>query len=170
MDGRTLVFEEQNRDTGWDISVVAVDGERTPRPVIRSRFQEHMGSLSPDGRYLAYTSDETGRTEVYVVTFPDVSDKWTISTSGGTAPRWQQDGSELFFLDASGMLVSVPVMRGKGFDAGVAKPLFELQAVSTDGWTYAVSADGQRILAARSTGAATTAITMVVNWTALLNR
>ena len=100
--------------------------------------------------------------------YPDVSDEWTISTNGGIAPRWRQDGSELFFVDAASMLVSVPVMQGERFGVGVARPLFELQAVRTDGWTYAVSADGQRILAARPTDAATTPITVVVNWTTLL--
>ena len=109
-----MVFEERNTESGWDLGVVRVGGDRAARMVIRSRFQERMGSLSPDGRYLAYTSDETGRTEVYVVTYPDVTDKWTISTMGGTAPRWRKDGNELFFIDPAGMLVSVPVSRGGG--------------------------------------------------------
>lgn len=169
MDGRTLVFEEQSRETGWNIGVVSVDGDRTPRVVIQSRFQERMGSLSPDGRYLAYTSDETGRTEVYVVTYPDVTDKWTISTSGGTAPRWRKDGSELFFLDPSGMLMSVPVSRGARLSVGVPKALFDLQALPSDGFTYAPASDSQRFLVARLTESAPTPITVIVNWLALLN-
>ena len=169
-DGRTVVFEERNPDTGWDIGVVSVDGDRAARTVIRSRFQEHMGSLSPDGRYLTYTSDETGRTEVYVVTYPDVTDRWTISSSGGTAPRWRRDGSELFFIDPTGMLMTVPIARGARLNVGVPKALFDLQAIPSDGWNYAVSADGQRILVARATDAAPTPITVVVNWPALLNK
>jgi hypothetical protein len=107
---------------------------------------------------------------VYVVTYPDVADKWTISTSGGTAPRWRKDGSELFFVDPAGMLKSVPISRGARLDAGVPKALFNLEAVPGDGWTYAVSADGQRILAARATETAPTPIAVVVNWPALLNK
>jgi serine/threonine protein kinase len=169
-DGSTLVFEERSGETGWNIGVVSLDGARPPRVVIQSRFQERMASLSPDGRYLAYTSDESGRTEVYVVTYPDVTDRWTISTAGGTAPRWRKDGNELFFIDPAGMLMSVPVLRGARFDVGVPKPLFDLQAIPSDGWNYAVSADGQRILAARATDAGATPITVVVNWPSVLNK
>jgi hypothetical protein len=123
-----------------------------------------MASLSPDGRFLAYTSNETGATEVYVVTFPDVSNKWTVSTGGGTAPRWRRDNSELFYVDAAGRLVSVPVAQRGAFEAGAPKPLFDLQALATDGWTYAVSGDGQRILAVRPVETAPVPLTVIVNW------
>ena len=169
-DGRTLVFEEQSRETGWNVGVVAVQGDRTPRLVVQSRFQERMGTLSPDGRYLAFTSDETGRAEVYVVTFPDVSDKWTISTGGGTAPRWGRDGNELFFVNPAGALMSAPLSRGPRFEAGVPQRLFDLQAVPSDGFTYAPASDSQRFLVARLTESAPTPITVVVNWPALLNK
>jgi dipeptidyl aminopeptidase/acylaminoacyl peptidase len=165
-----VTFDEQNRDTGWDLNVVSLDDDRTPRPVVHSRFQERMGSLSPDGRYLAYVSDDTSRREIYVVPFPDLSEKWTISTAGGTAPRWRRNGQELFFIDPGGRLMSVSVTRGRTIAFGLPTPLFDLQAVSNDGWTYAVSADGQRILAARPTDAPPTPITVVVNWTDLLNQ
>ena len=169
-DGRTLVFEEQSRETGWNVGVVAVQGDRSSRLVVQSRFQERMGTLSPDGRYLAFTSDETGRAEVYVVTFPDVSDRWTISTAGGTAPRWARDGSELFFVDPASTLMSAPVSRGPRFEAGVPQRLFDLQAVPSDGFTYAAASDGQRFLVARLTESAPSPITVVVNWPALLNK
>jgi eukaryotic-like serine/threonine-protein kinase len=169
-DGRTLVFEEQSRETGWNVGVVAVEGDRAARLVVQSRFQERMGTLSPDGRYLAFTSDETGRAEVYVVTFPDVSDKWTISTGGGTAPRWGRDGNELFFVNPAGALMSAPVSRGPRFEAGVPQRLFDLQAVPSDGFTYAPARDSQRFLVARLTETAPTPITVIVNWPALLNR
>ena len=169
-DGRTLVFEEQSRETGWNVGVVAVQGDRTPRLVVQSRFHERMGTLSPDGRYLAFMSDETGRAEVYVVTFPDVSDKWTISTGGGTAPRWGRDGNELFFVNPTGALMSAPVSRGPRFEAGVPQRLFDLQAVPSDGFTYAPASDSQRFLVARLTESTPTPITVVVNWPALLNK
>jgi dipeptidyl aminopeptidase/acylaminoacyl peptidase len=169
-DGRTLIFEEQSHEMGWNVGVVAVQGDRTPRLVVQSRFQERMGTLSPDGRYLAFTSDETGRTEVYVVTFPDVSDKWTISTGGGTAPRWGRDGNELFFVNSAGALMSAPVSRAPRFEVGVPQRLFDLQAVPSDGFTYAPSSDSQRFLVARLTESASTPITVVVNWPALLNK
>jgi Tol biopolymer transport system component len=170
VDGRTLVFEQQSSDLGWNVGVVAVDGDRTPRLVVRSRFQERMGTLSPDGRYLAYTSDETGRPGVYVVTFPDISEKWTVSTGGATGPRWRRDGTELFFVDAAGMLMSVSVSRTPRFEIGVPRPLFELQGIATDGFTYAVSGDGDRVLIARPTTTASTPLRVIVNWRALLNK
>lgn len=97
-----VVFEEQNRDTGWDISVVSLAGDRKPRPVIRTPFNERLGQLSPDVRFLAYTSNETGREEVYVVNFPETTVKTQISTDGGTKPRWRRDGRELFLWTAPG--------------------------------------------------------------------
>jgi len=168
VDGRTLVFEQQTRETGWDLGVVDVDGDRTPRLVVRSRFQERMGTLSPDGRHLAYVSDEAGRPGIYVVAFPDMSEKWTVSTDGGTAPRWSRNGTELFFVNQAGMLTSVPVSRGPRLEFGTPRPMFELRGIATDGFNYAVSADGQRFLVARATDTAPTPITVVVNWPALL--
>src|SRR5262245_34463275 len=91
-DGRIVIFEEQNRETGWDVGVVPLDGDRKSRPVIRTPFNERLGQVSPDVRFLAYNSNETGRDEVYVVSFPDLSGKWQISTNGGTKPRWRRDG------------------------------------------------------------------------------
>jgi dipeptidyl aminopeptidase/acylaminoacyl peptidase len=170
LDGRFVVFEERSGETNWDVSVVSLDGERKPRPVIRTRFAERLGQLSPDAHFLAYTSNETAREEVYVVTFPDVSSKWQVSTSGGTKPRWRCDGKELFFVDPTGMLMSVAIAPGPRVEAGVPKPLFDLDAASSDGWNYAVSADGQRILALRGIDAAPTPITVVLNWTALLKK
>jgi dipeptidyl aminopeptidase/acylaminoacyl peptidase len=170
LDGRTLIFEEQSAGNGWNIGAVAVTGERAARSLIQSRFQERMGSLSPDGRYLAYTSDETGRAEIYVVTYPNITDKWTVSTGGGTAPRWRRDGNELFFVDPAGMLTSVPVIGRNKFEVGSPKPLFDLQAIPTDGFNYAVSTDGQRFLVARPTDSATVPLTVIVNWPALLRK
>jgi eukaryotic-like serine/threonine-protein kinase len=170
LDGRIIVFEEQSSATGWDISVVPLDGDRKPRPVIRTPFNEHLGQLSPDAQLLAYTSTETGREEVYVVNFPDVSRKWQVSTNGGTKPRWRRDEKELFFVDPTGMLMSVPIALDRGLEVGVPRPLFELNAADSDGWNYGVSADGQRILAIRGTEASPTPLTVVVNWTALLKK
>jgi serine/threonine protein kinase len=169
-DGRMVVFEEQNRETRWDISVVPLDGDRKPRLVVQTPFSERLGQLSPDVHFLAYTSNETGREEVYVVNFPEATTKTQISINGGTKPRWRRDGKELFFVDGAGMLISVPVALGREIETGAPRPLLELKAADSDGWNYAMSADGQRILVMRSTEAAPTPLTVVVNWTALLKK
>ena len=120
---------------------------------------------------MAYISNETGRDEVYVVNVPEVTRKWPVSNAGGSKPRWRRDGSELFFVDAAGMLMSVSIGGTQEIDAGVPKPLFEPQAIPSDGWNYAVSAGGQRFLVMRSPdNAPATPITVVLNWAEALKK
>ena len=110
-------------------------------------------------------SDDTGRDEVYVVSVPSLTEKWPVSSGGGTAPRWRRDGRELFYVSADGMLQSVATTTTAAFRAGTAKASFSLEAIRTDGYTYAVSRDGQRVLVARPTGGvAPTTLTVVLNW------
>ena len=120
---------------------------------------------------MAYVSNETGRDEIYVVNVPEVTKKWPISNAGGGKPRWRRDGSELFFVDAAGMLMSVSIGGTQEIEAGVPKPLFDLRATPSDGWNYAVSANGQRFLVLRSPdNAAATPITIVLNWAETLKK
>jgi hypothetical protein len=143
---------------------------------------EGWPQVSSDGKWIAYTSNETGRTEIYIRTFPEGSGKWQISTTGGTWPRWRHDGKELFFISANnaGKMMAADIHAfGGSIQVGGTHALFDsgysqnfVHGVSYN--TYAVSADGQRFLIPRPGNAtaedASTPITVVVNWTAALKK
>jgi hypothetical protein len=140
---------------------------------LRTQFNEQQGRVSPDGNWIAYTSDESGRHEIYVQRFPEPSGKWQVSTSGGADPRWRADGGELYFISADRKLMAVPVKLGSAFEAGIRSSLFEVHVSGlTDVRThYAVSADGQRFLVNTTTEDSTPSpIVVVVNWSKALGR
>ena len=169
-DGRLLVFEEENPTTLYDIGVAPVDGSAPPKILIKSRFNERQASLSPDGRFLAYASTETGPSEVYVVDFPNVTQKWPVSAGGGLKPRWRRDGGELFFVTPSGALMSATVKAGGEFATGAPQKLFDIELIGSDGWDYAVSDDAQRFLALRYAGKTETSISVIANWPGVLRK
>ena len=143
------------------------------RVVLQSPFNEEQAQLSRDGRWLAFTSDESGRPEVYVQDFPALAEKWLISTNGGADPQWRADGRELFFLAADHKLMSVPVKYGTTFEPGIPTPLFQARVTGlTDVRThYQVSADGQRFLVNTiGPGDRGSPVHVVVNWEAMLAR
>jgi hypothetical protein len=131
-----------------------------------------LGAFSPDGRLVAYTSNESGRFEVYVQTFPLSDQKWQVSTSGGYEPRWRRDGSEIYYLSEDRKLMAVPVSAGPSFH--VPKPLFQTRVpagVNHLRTNYVPSNDGRRFLVNTQTGdPAPNPITVVLNWTAGLNK
>ena len=121
-DGRSIVYVVLDPKTGNDLWVLPLSGDRKPVPFAQSPFTESFGQISPDGRWMAYESTETGRGEVYVRSFPSGPAKWQISTSGGNWPRWRHDGKELFYmsLDARRTLLAVDVKtNGPTLDASV---------------------------------------------------
>jgi Tol biopolymer transport system component len=102
-DGRTLIYEQLGEKTGWDVYSIDLEGDRTPRPLLHSTFDEQYGDVSPDGRWLAYISNESGRTELHVASYPDMGHRQQISTSGANfPPKWRTDGRELFFIPGDG--------------------------------------------------------------------
>jgi len=111
------------------------------------------GQISTDGKWVAYASNESGDWEIYVTTFPGTQGKWQVSRGGGTEPRWSGDNKEIFYIDAKGVLISVPVSAEGGFSAGAPTPLFPIRArapvSSTDLFTYDVAKDGKRFLVNR---------------------
>ena len=122
-------------------------------PVVsRSGAAESSGTVhvSPDGKWVAYASVESGNWEIYVSTFPGAEGKWQVSRGGGTQPRWRGDGKEIFYQGPTGMLSAVPVTTEAGFSTGTPVPLFQIhgrfQISSTDTFTYDVTKDGQRFL------------------------
>jgi serine/threonine-protein kinase len=155
-DGSLLVYGEHNPETGWDIGVLALGGEVEPQVVLDTPANEIWPDISPDGRWIAYSSDESGRHEVYVRPYPLEARRWQVSDNGGGQPHWSQDGRELFYRTGSGIM-AVPVNVHEGaFDAGKPVSLFEqdfrgsFSGVPLGGYTfqkdYDVSPDGKRFV------------------------
>jgi serine/threonine-protein kinase len=149
-DGEFVVVNQDNvGDSGWDVMLVPVRGERTVTRLVQSSFNERNGEVSPDGRWLAYQSDESGQFEVYVRPFPDTDSggRWQVSPAGGTRPVWGRVGTELFYLIPPGRVMTVPVTLGESFTYGNATPLFDGPYVAAQPLrTYDVAPDGQRFL------------------------
>jgi eukaryotic-like serine/threonine-protein kinase len=170
-DGRFILYSTSGASTGNDLFVLPLFGDRRPIPFLQTQFNEAFGRFSPDGRWVAYQSDESGRIEVYVAPFPGPGGKWQISTAGGQRPRWRRDGNEIFYLSPDNRLMAAAV-NGKGASFGVSaiKPLFQTRATGRND-RYAVSADGQRFLINTAPEQSASAPIMVVlNWTAGLKK
>jgi Tol biopolymer transport system component/predicted Ser/Thr protein kinase len=174
-DGRFLACAKFVPGSAPDIIVIPMTGERKPIVFLATSFAEQRPAFSPDGRWLAYMSDESGRPEVYVQAFPPSGGKWQISTNGGRAPAWRGDGREIFFhMDGAGtgdVLMSVPVTSGVAFEAGIPKRLFERtldwSGIRRNRWL--VTPDGQRLLLNAASGASgPTGFNVVLDWTAEL--
>jgi eukaryotic-like serine/threonine-protein kinase len=170
-DGRFLLYAEDVNDpsskTRTDLQLLSVDGARTITPYLQTPFAETRGRFSPNGKWVAYTSDESGRNDVYVESFPVGGPKRRISGKGGDFARWRQDGKELFYTALDSTLISVPVQAvPNSLIVGESKPLFKIAGRAG---SYDVAPDGQRILALPSAGDdAGPSMTVVVNWPALL--
>jgi serine/threonine-protein kinase len=165
-----LIFTEGSAASG-DIYLLSVSGERTREPLVATKYDEGRAALSPDGRWLAYQSNESGRYEVYVRPFPDVdSGKWTVSTSGGEDPRWSRDGRTLFFISGQ-KLLSADVSTEPTFSSRPPQKAFDLVDYQPTGvpFPYDVSPDGKRILLDRS-ARRKAEIVVVQNWLADLDQ
>jgi len=173
-DGRFIAFEsrEPKGERKMTLSLLPLTGDRKPLVFLKRGVEIGDSRFSPDGRWLAYTSLESGRWEVYVTPFPGPGDRWQISTAGGYQPRWRRDGKELFYLSPDKKLMSVEVKTVSGFEPGVPRPLFETGLAAVGGANLLdVSADGQRFLIVTPTGEQRTLpLTLVLNWTAELAR
>ena len=133
------------------------------------------GQFSPDGKWVAYASNETGKWQIYVTSFPEARGKWQVSSGGGEQPRWRGDGKELFYLSSDGKVMAAPVTTAANFDAGTPVALFQAtprQPVPLyDLFVYDVSRDGQRFLInTQVKSAETQPMSLVLNWTARLNK
>jgi Tol biopolymer transport system component len=146
-DGRWLVYYDSDPATGFDVWALPSGGDRKPRAVVRTPFAEQYPRLSPDGRWLAYTSNESGRSEVLVQSFPEPAGRTQISTNGGIEPVWSRDGRELFYLNGDAMM-AVEIRTSPTFTAGSPRKLFEGRYVPSPNGvsSYDVSQDGQRFL------------------------
>jgi Tol biopolymer transport system component len=173
-DGRFLLYYLTTGAASGHVWMLPISGARTPRPFNHTKYSETPSEISPDGRWAAYVSDESGRREVYVTSFPAASGKWQVSTSGGDNPRWRRDGKELFFTSSDRFYAVAVDTTGAQFDSGVVQPLFEVRVpAATLGTrsTYAVSSDGQRFLFNMwDPQAASGPIALFVNWPATLRQ
>ncbi len=168
-DGQSLLFERVGMASKSEVWVLPLVGERKPAPVLQAPFNESQAVYSPDGRYIAYVSDESGRQEVYVQTSPLSAAKWRISPDGGSQPQWRRDGSELFYLTPDGRLMAAGV--ASGFEASSPTLLFRTEAMNQDvvgtASQYAVTSDGRRFLVSSPVdGQRSEPITVVLDWTA----
>jgi len=159
-----------------DIWVLPLFGDRQAFPYLQTEFQETQPRLSPDGRWLAYQSDESKRNEIYVVSFPQPTEKWHISTDGGQAPAWSSDQRELYYYGGDGKIMAVDIKPGTRFQFGVPKALFDVPRALFDTRlrsnliSFDVSKDGRFLLPALVEQQVSTPMTVVLNWFALLPR
>jgi Tol biopolymer transport system component len=170
LDGRFLLYHEIDPKTRYDLWVLPMSGDRKPIPFLQTEFNERNGVFSPDGKWVAYDSDESRKKEVYVQPFPASGGKWQISKNGGTVAKWRRDGKELFYLGADGKMMAVAVTAGGTFQAGIPEPLFDSH-ISSSLAKYAVTRDGRRFLIPSVTvEASSSPATVVINWTAGVRR
>ncbi|HTG61308.1 MAG TPA: protein kinase, partial [Terriglobia bacterium] len=173
-DGHVLAFSEVDPTTGWHIWMLRLEGDRKPRPFLQTASNEYGPMFSPDGRWLAYQSDESGRQEIYVRSFPGPGGKWQISTEGGVQPVWARNGRELFYRNGDKMMAAA-IETKPAFAAAKPKLLFEghyetgIFAFEPD---YDVSPDGQRFLMIKASEPeqAATQLNLVLNWSDELRR
>jgi serine/threonine-protein kinase len=167
-DGKWLLLRRSFAEPGGGDLYGLKTGDTTLVPLLTSGAREMSPSVSPDGRWLAYVSNESGKDEVYVRPFPDVaSAKWQASVSGGTVPVWARNGRELFYLNGKGEMTSLPIAPGPGFSVGQPKVLFSASpfVIGGNAGVYDVSPDGQRFVMVRpATGAGESELVVVQNW------
>jgi eukaryotic-like serine/threonine-protein kinase len=144
-DGKTILYME-----GPDLKYLTVPEMRSTLFLKATGGTLKSGQFSPDGKWVAYASNESGRWEVYVTSFPEAKGKWQVSNGGGDEPRWRADGKELFYMASDAKLMAVPVQTGQGFNAGAPAPLFQTtpkeMVATSESFLYDVSPDGQKIL------------------------
>ena len=169
-DGRFALYHTGSLGGVWS---VPVSGDGDPRPVVQDVGLVDQARFSPDGRWVAYNGDETGRMEVFVVPFPPTGERWQVSTAGGVQPLWRGDGRELFYLEPNGDLMSVDVKAARTFVVGPPRVLFRtgLGNPSSLVEEYGVTADGQRfLLRLPAPGSRPPELKLVLDWPALLER
>jgi Tol biopolymer transport system component len=167
-DGKMVVYTQFSSETRSDLMAVPIDGDREPIPLLVTKFAERSPRVSPDGRWLAYWSDESGRDEVYVTTFPVPARKWQVSVEGGQRPRWTRNGTEIVYLQDESLIAVAVSSAGDTFEVGAATKLFDVEIGGNTHWD--VTADGERFLInpAPERGPSASALQLAVNWPAML--
>ena len=172
-----MIFSYRGNNDSYDIGVLSVEGEPEWFPLLETETEETNGNVSPDGQWIAYTSDETGSAEVYIERFPDLGYRTLVSTGGGRNPVWSKDGRELFYRDLDrGVLMGVEVTNEPALIVGVPEILFggRYGLTRLEMRVYDVAPDGQRFLMLKETrdsddDAARDEIHVGLNWLKKLN-
>ena len=167
-DGRYILYER-----GADLWYATV-ADLKPAQFLKAVSTLKTARFSPDGKWVAYSSNESGKWEIYVTSFPDSHGKWQVSTAGGTQPRWRGDGKELFYLSPDDKLMAVSIKTGANFDTGTPTALFqafprETIAATSEQFFYDVSQDGQKFLINTQLKSAIRPMSVVLNWPSKLN-
>ena len=168
-DGRFVLFDNLDPRTNFDLWILPVAGDEKPRPIVASPFTDTSGRFSPNGNWIAYASDESGRSEVYVRNFQGSDNRWQISKSGGFQPQWARDGKELFYIAPDRKLMAVSVsMDASSFEASPPRALFETAVPDLENARnrYAVSGAGRFLINTVLGEETTRPITIVLNWAA----
>ncbi|HXW07734.1 MAG TPA: protein kinase [Vicinamibacterales bacterium] len=170
-DGRLMLYRSLDAQTGWDLWALSLDGTPNPIQIASTRFDERDGQFSPDAKWIAYQSNESGRFEVYVQPFPPTGDKRPVSGQGGAQVRWRADGRELFYVAFDNRLMSVPVRAagaGAEIELGTPQPLFNSRiggaVQGANRQQYMVSRDGRRFLMNAVVEQPTSPIVVLLNW------
>jgi serine/threonine protein kinase len=168
-DGRYLLYSRNDQQTGWDIWALPLFGDQKPFPVTARTFDERSGQFSPDGKWIVYQADDSGRFEIYVQPFPEKGERIPISTNGGAQPRWRSDGKELFYIALDGRMMAVTMRQnGASLEPSMPTPLFTTHVGGAvrevDGQQYIVSADGQRFLMNNPIEEPPIPLTVILNW------
>jgi serine/threonine protein kinase len=168
LDGRYLLVQNNaGRKAGWDIYVYSI-ADKKLTPFLMTDFSEQSAHFSPDAKWIVYTSDESGRNEIYVQPFPGSGGKWQISAEGGFRCRWSSNGDEIVYGSGS-KLYAVKVKTGATFEAGIPEPLFDVRAKGGPDTIFAISSDGQRFLVNNALkDEVRTPVTLMQNWTSAL--
>jgi Tol biopolymer transport system component len=175
-DGRYLIYTRRDNTNqtraNLDIWALPLSGDNKPFPVVETPFDDIAATISPDGKWLAYQNNETGRAEVYVTAFPKGGSKWQASTEGGWKPRWRRDGKELFFLNVSDIVTAVDVSTSNGaLRLGVPHALFPALGVQRQAGAYDVSSDGKKFLInSGDVKEGNEPLTLIQNWPAALKK
>jgi dipeptidyl aminopeptidase/acylaminoacyl peptidase len=173
-DGRFLVYTQMSPEGRSELWSLSLSGDHKPTPLSKAAFDEEQAVVSPDSKWIAFSSNESGRNEVYVQSFPAGGIRWLISNTGGALPRWRRDGKELFYraLDGELMVASVREVP-QGLEFGSPAALFRVsEPQGLFSYPYDVSSDGQRILALVPVQVAGEApsLTVAVNWNTELKK
>jgi serine/threonine protein kinase len=167
-DGKYVLYMR-----GQDVWYLTMSDLRATQFLKASASVKSAG-FSPDGKWIAYSSNESGRWEIYVTSFPDAHGKWQVSNAGGNQARWRTDGKELFYLSADSKIMAVPVKTGSNFDAGTPTALFQANPremfATSELFSYGVSNDGQKFLINTQLKTEMSPMSVILNWSAKLNQ
>jgi len=170
-DGRYLIYAQINPGTGADLLALPIDKpDSHPMVLAQTQATEDQGQFSPDGHWVAYTSNESGQSEIYVIPFPPSPNggRWVVSRAGGVMPRWRRDGKELFFISPDWKMMAVDVSTKPTFQSGAPRALFDTEMVDTGIRTgpmsWDIAADGKRFLIISDNSAGALSLNVILNW------